>query len=144
MLPSLQIDMNDVDELIGRLGVQRARIPFRVDQMRSNVVLDHLGHQSCDAAADAGDHVHDALAFGLFGQCPLDRIDLAADAADARDQLLFLFDGMGHRWPSYRVPPYAMSIPLVSVGYRANSEAKSGFRTVGQQLQVKLIDLSQQ
>jgi hypothetical protein len=40
--------------------------------------------------------MHDALAFGLVRQSPLDRLDLAADAADAREQFLFLFDDVGH------------------------------------------------
>jgi len=31
--------------------------------------------------ANARDHVHDALASGLFGQCAFDRFDLAANAA---------------------------------------------------------------
>jgi hypothetical protein len=40
--------------------------------------------------------MHDALAVGLFGECTLDRFHLAADAANAGEQLLFFSDGMRH------------------------------------------------
>jgi hypothetical protein len=40
--------------------------------------------------------MHDALAFGLFVQCPFDRFDLAANAAYAREQLFLFSNGMRH------------------------------------------------
>ena len=75
---------DDLDQLIRRVGVERARIPLGVDEVGADMVLDHFGHQAGDAAANAGDHMHDALAFGLVSQGALDRLYLAADAADAR------------------------------------------------------------
>src|SRR5579872_2909338 len=39
------------------------------------------------ATANTGDHMHDALAFRFFAQRPLDCFDLAANAADAGEQL---------------------------------------------------------
>src|ERR1700688_502911 len=107
--PSLQIGVDDFDELIRRIGVERARIPLGVDEVGADVVLDHFGHQAGDAAANAGDHMHDALAFGFFVQRPLDRLDLAANAADPGEQLFLFSDGMCHD-ATYRVPTYAMSM----------------------------------
>jgi hypothetical protein len=77
------------DELVRRLGVKRGRIPLGIDEMGANVVLDHLRHQAGNAAADARDHVHDALASGLFGQRPLDRFNLAANAAYRASSFFF-------------------------------------------------------
>jgi len=84
------------DEPVRRVRVERARILLGVDEMGPDVVFDHLGHQAGDAAANARDHVHDALAFGLFGQRPLDRFDLAANAADPGEQLFLFSDRMCH------------------------------------------------
>src|SRR6202023_1998600 len=97
--------------MIRCVGVERAVILLGVDEMGADMVLDHLGHQAGDAAANAGDHMHDALAFGLFVQRPLDRLDLAADASDPGEQLFLFSDGMCHD-PAYRVPPYAMSMAV--------------------------------
>src|ERR1700688_710092 len=80
--------------------------------MGANVVLDHLRHQAGNAAADARDHVHDALASRLFGQRSLDRFDLAANAAYPGEQLLLLSDGVCHG-ARYRVPPYTMSTAAI-------------------------------
>jgi len=38
--------------------------------------------------------MHDAVATGLFVQRPLDRLDLAANAANAGEQLFLLSDGV--------------------------------------------------
>jgi hypothetical protein len=64
--------------------------------MSTDVVFDHLGHQTCDAAANARNHMHDALAFGLLGQRTLDRFDLAANPTHPGEQLLFLSDRVCH------------------------------------------------
>ncbi len=62
--------------------------------MGADVVFHHLGHQAGNAAAHARDHMHDAVATGLFVQRPLDRLDLAANAANAGEQLFLLSDGV--------------------------------------------------
>ena len=85
--------MHHVDQLIGGIRIERAGIIFGVNEMCADMVLHHFGHQPGDAAANAGNHVHDALAFDLFGQCALDGLDLAANAADAGQQFLLFLDG---------------------------------------------------
>ena len=69
-----------------------------VDEMRADVVFDHLRHQPGHGAARAGDQVHDLLAAGLAIERALDGLDLAADAAHAREEFLLFADGMGHGW----------------------------------------------
>lgn len=88
--------MNDFDELIGGVGVERARILLGIHKMRADMILDHFGHESCDGPADAGNHVHDALAFGFLTQGPLDCFHLTSDPTDPRKQLFLLSEGMAH------------------------------------------------
>src|SRR5216684_2234394 len=66
--PSLEIGVDHFDELVRRVGVKGARILLGIDEMGADVILNHFGHQACDTTANARDHMHDALAFGLFGQ----------------------------------------------------------------------------
>jgi hypothetical protein len=67
-----------------------------VDEVGADVVFDDLGHQPGHGAAGAGDQVHDRLAAGFTVEGTFDRLDLAADAADAGEELLFFPDGVGH------------------------------------------------
>ena len=67
-----------------------------VDQMRSDVVLDDLGHQTRHRSARAGDEVKDLVAARFCVQRPFDRLDLTADPADAGQKLVFLANGVGH------------------------------------------------
>lgn len=88
--------MDDLDEIVRRVRIERARIFLGIDQMGPNVVLDHFSHQTCDASAYTGDHVHDAFALGFLSQSTLDRFDLAFDPTDAGKKLLLSPYGMAH------------------------------------------------
>jgi hypothetical protein len=88
--------MNDFDQLICRISIERAGVLLGIDEMGADVIFHNLSHQTRDTPADAGNHVHDALALGFFAQGTLDGLDLPADTADARKQPLFLSDGMAH------------------------------------------------
>ena len=96
MAASLQIGADDFEQLLGRVGVQRPGMLLGIDEMRPHVILDHLGHQTGHGAARAGDQMHDLFAAGLAVERALDGLDLAPDAAHARQQLVFFADGMGH------------------------------------------------
>src|ERR1700722_5768744 len=61
----LQVGVHHVDKLLGRAGIERGRVLLRSDQVIAHVILDHLGHQPGDGAADADDLVHDGLAARL-------------------------------------------------------------------------------
>src|ERR1700758_5600122 len=59
---SFEIAMDDVDQMIGGVDVQRSGVFVRIDQVRADVIFDHLGQQTFDGASAAGDEVHDLLA----------------------------------------------------------------------------------
>ena len=86
------IGADDVEQLLGRLGVQGAGIALGVDQMRLYVVLDDDGHQTGHRASGAGDQVHHLFAAGLQLQRALNGLHLSAQPADAGEQLLLLQD----------------------------------------------------
>src|ERR1051325_8007281 len=91
----LQVRVHHVDQLLGRLGVERYGVLLRPDQVIAHVILDHLGHQPGDRAADADDLMHPRLAAGLVAERALERLDLPAYAPHPREQLLLLADRMG-------------------------------------------------
>ena len=113
--PLLQVGVDHGDQLIRGIGVERAGIIAGIDQVGADVVLDHLGHQAGDAAANPGNHMHDALAVGLFAQRPLDGIDLAANPADAGEQLSLFTDRVGHRH-QIGYPPILCQVSRRDVG----------------------------
>lgn len=88
--------MDDLDEIVCRIRIERPWILLGIDQMGPNVVLDHFSHQTGDASAYAGDQVHDAFAFGFLSECTLDRFDLPLDATDAGKELFLFSNGMAH------------------------------------------------
>src|SRR3954465_12469485 len=101
-----QVGVNDFDQLLGGVGLERAWIFLWIDQVRTDVVFNHLGHQAGNGAADSGDHVHDPLAPFLILERALDGLDLAADAAHPPEQLFFFTDGVAH-------PPYIAYPPIL-------------------------------
>lgn len=88
--------MNDFDKLIRGIRIERARALLRIHKMSAYVVLDYFSHQTGDASADAGDHVHDAFALGFLSQSTLDRLDLTFDPTDPGKKLLLFPYGMAH------------------------------------------------
>ncbi len=65
---------------------------FGIHQMRAHVLFHHLDHQPGHGAPGGGDQMHHPVAARLTFQRSLDRLDLAADATDAGEQLLLLLD----------------------------------------------------
>ena len=94
--PSLKITVDDGDELIGGVDVERPWILFRIDQVRADVVLDHLGQETVDGAAAAGNEVHDLLAPFLLLERAHDRVGLAADTARPIEEFLLFANGVAH------------------------------------------------
>ena len=88
--------MDDLDEIVRRVRIERAWILLGIDQMGPNVVLNHFSHQTSDASAYARDHMHDAFALGFLSQRTLDRLDLAFDPTDAGKELFLFPYGMAH------------------------------------------------
>src|SRR5271166_5712968 len=76
---SFEIGSDDVDQLVGRFGVQRAGVTVRVYEMHANVVLDHFGHQPAHRPTCGRDKMHDRVTAGLAVEGALYRLDLAAN-----------------------------------------------------------------
>ena len=104
---SPQVGTNDVQQLLGRVGVQGFGVLFGVHQVRAHMVFDDLRHQSGHRAARARDQVHDLVTSSFARERPLDTLDLASDAAHARQQFLLLADGVTHSPSCHTYPPYA-------------------------------------
>src|SRR6516225_7518233 len=94
--PSLEIAVDDGDQLIGGVDVQRPGVFVRTDQVRADVLFHHLGQETIDGAPATGDKVHDLLTpFFLFERAH-DCLGLAADAACPIQELLLLPNGVAH------------------------------------------------
>src|SRR5262249_27025085 len=79
-----QISSDHLEQLLGGLALQHAWMRRFVDEMGTDMILDHLADQAGGCAAEAGDQVHDLLAAGLGLERTPDRLDLAADPAHPR------------------------------------------------------------
>jgi len=77
-------DQNALMELLRRFSVQCVGMLFGIDEMRPHVILDDLGHQTGHRSSRAGDQMHHLFAARLAVERALNRLDLAPDAAHAR------------------------------------------------------------
>src|SRR5215471_20235852 len=94
---SPQIGLDRLDQLFRAaltLGALRG-----LDDVKPNMVLDHLGHQAVDGAARGDDQMQHRGAALFLLQGPLDRLDLAGDAPNAIEQLLLFLNRMAHVRP---------------------------------------------
>jgi hypothetical protein len=90
----LQVGAHYVDQFFS--GLRALGLMARLDQVRANVILDHLGHQSVDGAAGAGDELQHVGAADLLVERPFDGFDLSANAPDAIEQLGFFTNRVTH------------------------------------------------
>ena len=83
------------------------QVMYRMDgsQDLDEVILDHLRHKPSHSAACARDQVHDLIAPSLIVERALNSLDLAPDAAHARQQLLLLTNGVCHG-KKYNITPH--------------------------------------
>jgi hypothetical protein len=88
--------MNEVDQLLGRVAIERASVLHRVDEVRSDVLLDDFGEEAVHRATAGGNQVHDLGAPGFPLQSPFDSVDLPADAAHPVQELLPFVDRVSH------------------------------------------------
>jgi hypothetical protein len=85
-----------VQQFLGGFGFVARRFAPGIDHMHADVIFDHLRHQAVDGAAAGGQQFHHIGATGIGIERPLQRLDLATQAADAVEQPLFLFDNVTH------------------------------------------------
>ena len=96
MMRSLEIGADDFEQLLGGLSVKCARMLFRVDQMRLDVILNHFRHQSRYRSPHTGDQVHDLFTASLAIERTLDSLDLTSDAAHPCKELLLFSNSVRH------------------------------------------------
>jgi hypothetical protein len=89
-----QISAYQIDEVFGEFG---SDLLFgAVDEMETNVGFENLAHKAVNSAADGGEEHQLTPAIFIGGDQALDSIELAAEAADALEQLNFLAIVQGH------------------------------------------------
>jgi hypothetical protein len=76
-----------------------------------DVVFDYFRHQASDRTPRTSDQLQDLSAAQSLVKCPLDSLDLPANATHPVQQLGFLSDGVGHRAGSFDRRCAIMSIP---------------------------------
>src|SRR6516162_9974789 len=68
----LEVGADHFQQLLGGVSVECVRVLADIDQMRANVVLYHLRHQSGHRPPCARDQVHDLFAARFAIECPFD------------------------------------------------------------------------
>jgi hypothetical protein len=87
MLTSPKVGSDQFQQLLSRVGIQRAGVLRVINEVTANVILDDFSHQTRHGAPRSGDQMHDLFAVRLVFQRAFDRLDLAADAPYPRQQL---------------------------------------------------------
>ena len=93
--PSLEVRVDDVDELIRSLDARIIRAS--PGQMLPHVVLENLRKQAVHCAARRGEEVHDLGAVPRAFESALHGLHLPADAPDTVKQLLLFTNGVSHK-----------------------------------------------
>src|SRR5690349_21183909 len=95
---SLQIRLNHLDQLFSSLRTLAVALARGVYDVHPHVVLDELGHQAVHRSA-RGYYQLKHIGTSFFSlQSALDGLDLAAHPSDSRQQFVFLFDSVAHRY----------------------------------------------
>jgi len=74
--------------------VERARVFLAVNKVGANVIFDDLSHRSRHRTSDTCNQVHDLRASGFLLERALYPLNLAANTADTRQQVLLAIDVM--------------------------------------------------
>src|SRR5262245_65939060 len=104
--------------------------------VEANVVFHHLRHEAVHGAAGRGDELQNLGALDLPLKRPLDRLDLAAQAADAIEQLGLFTNGVGHRGSSTQLGPFTtdyIRTALVATNLQQVQVVRSEERRVGKE-----------
>src|SRR5690606_32129977 len=103
-------------------------------QFLAQVAFQHARHQPVDRAAHGGDLLQHRAAFGTGLQRALERVELAADAAHAGQDALFLFGAVGHGIVNAQYSP-----PVYRAGTEKHPPARSGGRGTRFRHRIQLI-----
>ena len=69
---SFQVGSERVNQFVGRLGLLVSRRDLRIKNVKTDVSLDDLGHQSTHGAAASGDVMQHIGALRLLAERPFD------------------------------------------------------------------------
>ena len=83
-ITSFQIGADDLKQLLDRIGIQRLRIGFCINEMQADMVFHDFRHKTCHGAARAGDEMQNLLATSVAIERPFDGVYLTFDATNAR------------------------------------------------------------
>src|SRR4029077_94004 len=88
--------MDDLDELLGGLSTWIVPRSRRVDDMLTDMVLDHLRDEAVERAATRGDLLQNRGTVGLHLHRTFNRFELSPNTSNPGQKLLFLCLGMRH------------------------------------------------
>jgi hypothetical protein len=86
----LEVRPDKINEVFCKL-VRRSGAFIGGEEVQTNVVFEHLGHETVDAAAHVCQEHENVRAVIIIGEGALDRIDLPPNPFNASNQLLFFF-----------------------------------------------------
>ena len=96
-LPALlQVRPDNLNQLIGCQRLGRAGFARGIEDMKADVVLQELGHESIHGAAGGGDELQYVCTVLVTFERPLDSFNLSADATDTQGELFFFAKYVGH------------------------------------------------
>src|ERR1700677_28604 len=82
---SFEVGLHGLDQLFG--AARALGVLDRIDDVKADMILDHFGHQAVHGPARSDDQVQHGRAALFIFERALDRLDLAADAADPVEEL---------------------------------------------------------
>src|SRR5215469_11160963 len=92
----LEIAVDDLDQLIGRLSIECFRVFDRINEMSADVILDDLSQKAVDGPTAPRNELHNLRAARLTLESSFDRVNLSTDATHPVEQLLLLADRVAH------------------------------------------------
>lgn len=95
ILRLFQVSADEIDKVLGEFGGDL--LLGAVDEVKTDVVFEHLGHEAVDAAANRGQQHQLVAAVGVALQRALDGVQLPAHLADSLEELHLFTFVVGHR-----------------------------------------------
>ena len=94
-----QVRSQGVNQVVGRLGLLIGRCGLRIKNVKADVTLDHLRHESVHGTSASGDVMQHLGAFGFLVDGSFDGLNLASNSSYPIEQFLFLFCRVSHKKP---------------------------------------------
>jgi hypothetical protein len=92
-----QVRSQGVNQVVGRLSLLIGGCGLGIENMKADVSLDDLSHESVHGASASGDVMQHIGTFGLLIERPLDRVHLAPDSSYSIQQFFLFFLRVRHK-----------------------------------------------